>query len=129
MVAVVGRFTACALGSVLMLGLPGRAQEQVVPPSELDRMVLEESEARERRQEQVEKFFGGEPAKRVLARTKIDYRKVQEAVAHLDPVELDRLARQVEEVEKNFAAGALTNQQLTYIVIALAAAVLVLVLA
>lgn len=128
MVAVLRRVGACTLGSILMLTLTVRAQDHVVSPSELDRLVLEESQMREQRLARVERFFASQPVRQALTRTKIDYRKVQEAIALLDQDELDRLARQVEKVENDFAAGALTNQQLTYIVIALAAAVFVLIL-
>jgi hypothetical protein len=59
---------------------------------------------------------------------KVDYQKVQKAVATLSPEELARLASQTNQIQKDVAGGALTNQQLTYIVIALGTAVIVLVL-
>jgi hypothetical protein len=49
-------------------------------------------------------------------------------VATLSPEELARLATKTNQIQTDFAAGALTNQQLTYIVIALGTAVLVLLI-
>ena len=59
---------------------------------------------------------------------KVDYKKVDQAIATLSPEELARLATRTNQIQKDFAAGALTNQELTYIVIALATAVLILVI-
>ena len=128
MAGFLGRFVACALSSMLMLVQVGIAQEHVVSPGELDQMVLEAGRAREQHRMQVEGYFASERVQQVLSHTKVDYRQVQRAVAQLDSDELQRLAQQVEKVEKDFAAGALTNQQLTYVVIALATAVIVLIL-
>ena len=42
--------------------------------------------------------------------------------------DLARLAAQSEKLQKDVAAGALTNQQITYILIALGTAVIILVI-
>jgi len=46
----------------------------------------------------------------------------------LNDQELARLAARAEKANSDFAAGSLTNQELTYIVIALGTAVLILVI-
>jgi hypothetical protein len=46
----------------------------------------------------------------------------------MSPEELARLAEKTNQIQNDFAAGSLTNQQLTYIVIALGTAVLVLLI-
>lgn len=53
---------------------------------------------------------------------------VEEPVELLSPEEVDQLETRDEEPGAEIVGGALSNQELTYIVIALAAAVLVLVL-
>ena len=72
-------------------------------------------------------FFASEPARAALKSGKIDYKKVDKALATLSPEEAARLAARTNQIQKDFAAGALSNQDLTYIVIALGAAVLVLI--
>jgi hypothetical protein len=63
-----------------------------------------------------------------LTSSKADLKKVENALPHLNDEELARLAAQTEKVQADLAGGALDNQQITYIVIALAAAVVVLIL-
>ena len=53
---------------------------------------------------------------------------MNKAIATLSPDELARLSARTTEIQNDFAAGALTNEQLTYIVIALATAVIVLII-
>lgn len=127
MKTVFGKFICFGLGVVLLLTLTGRAQDHVVPPTELDRMVLEASRDREASVERVQEFIASEQAREVLASKGVDYEKVAELVPYLDSQELYRLAEQVEKAENDFAAGTLTNQQITYIIIALATAVIVLI--
>jgi hypothetical protein len=64
----------------------------------------------------------------VLSSTGIEYRKVERALAQLEDEELARLAARADKVRRDFEAGSLTNQQITYIIIALATAVLILVI-
>jgi len=49
-------------------------------------------------------------------------------IEDLPDEELARLAARTEKVRKDFAAGALTNQQITYIIIALATALIVVII-
>jgi hypothetical protein len=66
--------------------------------------------------------------KQTLNASNLDAQKIEKAVAVLDDEELSQLAGRVQAAQKEIVGGALSNQELTYIVIALAAAVLVLVL-
>ena len=73
-------------------------------------------------------FFNSKPALKALRSAKIDAKKVQDAIAQLSDAELARLAARTNVAQKDFAAGALNNQDLTYIIIALATAVVVIIL-
>ena len=53
---------------------------------------------------------------------------MRQVVSLLGDDDLARLAAQTDRVRADLEAGALTNQQLTYIVIALATAVIILVI-
>lgn len=121
------KFTvACAL-VVLILAPAAHAQDHVITPEELDRMAQEAAQTRQKHLERVARFFSSEAAQKALGKQGVNSEKVRKAAMLLGDEELDRLARQVEKVESDFAAGALSNEQLTYIVIALAAAVIVLI--
>jgi hypothetical protein len=50
------------------------------------------------------------------------------AVPMLSDAELAQLSSRIDSAQTDFAAGALDNEHITYIIIALAAAVIVLVL-
>lgn len=104
------------------------AAQAPVSPSELREAVAAAAATRQKNLDDVRSFFSGEPARAALKSGQVDYQKVEKAVATLSPEELARLALRTNQIQKDFAAGALNNQQLTYIVIALGTAVLVLVL-
>ena len=104
------------------------AAQAPVSPSELREAVAAAAATRQKNLDDVRSFFSSEPARAALKSGQVDYQKVEKAVATLSPEELARLALRTNQLQKDFAAGALTNQELTYIVIALGTAVLVLVL-
>ena len=58
----------------------------------------------------------------------VDATKVEKAIPLLNDEELSRLASQCNQVERDISAGELNNQEMTYILIALATAVIILVL-
>ena len=117
-----------ALLAVLLLPQTLPALEHVVSPADLRKGIRAAAEVRQQNRAKVEQFISSTPVQKALKSARIDSAKVQKAIPLLSDEELDRLAAQSEKAQKDFAAGSLTNEQLTYIVIALAAAVLVLVL-
>ena len=103
------------------------AQSQVVRPSELKDAIEKASAARQKNRDQVRSFFASKPVKTVLSKASISSDRIDRAVSSMSADELGKLAQRTQKIQSDFAAGALSNQELTYIVIALAAAVLVLV--
>ncbi|MBI4474284.1 MAG: hypothetical protein HY646_16550 [Acidobacteria bacterium] len=121
------RFWATGLVFALVIPQIARSQPQIVSPSEMRQAIERSAEIRQKNLAQVRSFFSGEPARAALKSARIDYQKIQRAVSTLTADELTRLAARTHTIQKDYAAGALSNQELTYIVIALAAAVVVLV--
>jgi hypothetical protein len=103
------------------------AQTSAVSPAELRDAVAAAAQARQKQLDDVRSFFAKEPVRAALKSGKVDYQKVDKAVATLTPDELAHLAARTSQVQHDFAGGTLTNEQLTYIVIALATAVIVLI--
>jgi len=103
-------------------------QAQLVSPSDLHQAVVTAAQARQKNLDDVRSFFSSESVRATLKTGKVDYKKVDHAIATLSPEELARLAARTNQIQKDFAAGALTNQELTYIVIALATAVIILII-
>jgi hypothetical protein len=117
----------CTLTLALQIPLLA-AQNHVVSPAELQQATASVAHTRQQNITKVEKFFSSERAEKALKSAHLDPTQIKKAVPSLSDQELARLASRADKSQKDFAAGALTNQQITYILIALAAAVIVLVL-
>ncbi|HUU15260.1 MAG TPA: hypothetical protein VM182_16340 [Terriglobia bacterium] len=104
------------------------AEEHVVSSAELRKELVGATEDRRNNLKQVRDFFSSAPVREAMKNLPADTKKVEQAAASLSDEELARLAQRTQRNQEDFAAGALSTEHLTYIVIALAAAVLVLVL-
>ena len=104
------------------------ADVHAVKPSDLHQAIQDASHARESNLESVRGFFAAEPAAQALKKAQVDPVKIGQAASLLDDQELARLASQTAKIQQDFTVGALNNQQLTYIIIALATAVIILVI-
>jgi hypothetical protein len=117
----------CALTFALQSPLLAASQKHVVSPAELQRATASAAITRQQNIDKVEKFFSSEQAENTLKSAHLDAVQVKKAVPTLSDQELARLASRADKAQKDFAAGALTNEQITYILIALGAAVIVLI--
>ena len=115
---------------ILSLVIPqfAAAQAPAVSSSELRRAITAATETRQKNRDAVRDFFSSERVRAALKTGKVEYQRVDKAIASLSAEELDRLAAKTNQIQQDFAGGSLTNEQLTYIVIAIGAAVIVLVL-
>jgi len=104
------------------------AQEHVLTAADLQSELSKSAATRQANLAKVRNFLSSEPARKALKSAKIDQQKVEKAVPYLSDEELARLAARTDKVQRDMAAGALNNQQITYILIALGTAVLVLIL-
>lgn len=103
-------------------------QDHVVSATDLHRDIVSAARTRETNLAKVQKFFSTDLARKALKSSNLPYDKVHNAVSSLNDEELARLAARTDKVQADFAAGSLSNQQITYIIIALATAVIVLIL-
>ena len=102
--------------------------DHIVPAPDLHQAVRAAAQARQDRLSKLDKFFATEPARKAFETVKLDPAKVSQALTFLSDDELARLAAQSEKLQHDIAAGSLTNQQITYILIALGTAVIILVI-
>ena len=105
-----------------------RPSEHVVPSAELQQDLAAASAKRQTHIAALENFLSTARAKRVLKSAGMNYQVVRHAIPLLSSHELARLSARAETENRRFRAGALTNQQLTYIIIALATAVIIIVI-
>ncbi|MGH9376878.1 MAG: PA2779 family protein [Terriglobia bacterium] len=116
----------CALVFPLtFLASPAAAEDHIVPSSQLHQTLVNAATARQKNIAEIDHFFSSKPAEKALRRGGFDLNEIEQAAPSLSDQELARLASQTSKVQNDFAAGALSNEYLTYIVIAIAAALLV----
>jgi hypothetical protein len=105
-----------------------KTPQHAVSLVELEKDVAASAARRQANQVKVEKFFATPQAREAMKKAGLSYEVIQRAVPQLPQDELARLAARADKAQKQFEAGALTNQQLTYIIIALATAVIVILI-
>lgn len=122
------RWKACGAAMLMLAAsVPGQAAEHVMPRGQLHAEVAaNQQDTRENRAE-ILRALDNTQARKTLSSVGIEFKRVEQAVAALDQGTAAKLAERAREVNRDFAAGALSNETLTYIVIALATAVIVLV--
>lgn len=114
------------------LAVPGQRlfadEEHAVSSADLHQALVDSSKTRQTNIATVQKFFKSEVVQKTLGHEIVNATKVEKAIPLLNDEELSRLASQCSQVESDIAAGALSNQEITYILIALATAVIILVI-
>jgi hypothetical protein len=114
---------------VMLLGtISLAAGDHIVASSELHQQLVGAAQTRQANISKIERFLTHDVVQKAVRTAGMDTAKVTQAVSLLGDEELARLAARASKAESDFAAGALTNQQITYILIALATAVIVLLI-
>lgn len=104
------------------------AQQHVVSPSQLRNAITASAQTRQNRISNVQQFFSSPRVEKALKSANIDPVQVRRAVPQLSDQELARLSNETQKIQRDFAAGTLNNQQITYILIALGTALLVTII-
>lgn len=120
--------TVLILSMILPATTSLAAEEHIVPLGELHQQVTSAARVRQTNLTKAEALFSLPQVQNALHNAKMDPAKVENAVASLNDDELARLAVRADKVQADVSAGVLNNQDLTYIVIALATAIVVLVI-
>ena len=105
-----------------------KAEDHLLTRRDLEEAVSAASSARQNNQAKVQKFLSTEPVRKAFSSAGLKSARIERAIPQLSDEELAKLALQSERIQNDLTAGALTNQQLTYIVIALATATLILII-
>ena len=121
-------FTLLAAGALPLFSQTPSDGDHIVSTGDLQKAARASAQNRQDNLAKIDQLFSSEPARKAFETVKLDAVKVSQAVSFLSDDELARLAAQTVKVQRDIAAGALTNQQITYILIALATAVIILVI-
>ncbi|HWG57470.1 MAG TPA: hypothetical protein VN661_00325 [Candidatus Acidoferrales bacterium] len=104
------------------------AQQHVVTSSDLHQDLAKTMQTRQAQEAELEKLLSSEQAQKALKSAGVDYKLVEKGIPLLSDSELARLSARADRAQRDIAAGTLTNEQITYILIALATAVVVIIL-
>jgi hypothetical protein len=116
------------LGVLPLVSQTTSSGDHIIPAPDLHQAVRTAARARQDNLAKLDRFFSSDPAKKALETVKLNSAKVSQALTLLSDEELARLTAQSENIQNDVAAGSLSNQQITYILIALATAVIILVI-
>ena len=105
---------ACAMiaGTPVM-----RAQDHVVSTQDLHKDVQKAAQTRQADEAAVRQLFSSDVGQKALKSARLDYQKVEKAIGQLSDEELAKLAERSRKVEKDFAAGKLSDRDLIIIVV------------
>jgi hypothetical protein len=122
--------TAAILAGLLAGFAPAglQAAEHVVPSEALTQRLESDAAQRTADEQALIRLFETDSAQKTLAAAGLDAQQAVAGVSALNADELSRLAERARAYQADVAAGALNNQQITYILIALATAVIILVI-
>jgi len=116
------------VASLSLVTMPLSAAEHLVPAAEVRQQLTEKEQTRSQNVSELTAFFQTPAAQQALAKSGMEATQVIDAVTSLDDESLEGLASRAIDAQNSLSAGALNNQQLTYIIIALGTAVLILVI-
>jgi tRNA A37 threonylcarbamoyladenosine modification protein TsaB len=116
------------LGVIFCAPLALGASHHLVSVQELRQAAQSAAQKRQAQVAQVERFFSSELARRAFRKAHLSPVEIRKAVPALSDRELARLSAETQKVQSDFAAGSLSNQQITYILIAMGTALLVTII-
>jgi hypothetical protein len=108
---------------------PVRAQEKdhAVPSDQLRIDVQKSSATRQANEAAVREMFASEAGQKALNSAGIDYQKVDKAINQVNDEDLARMADRSREVQKDFAAGRMSDRDLIIILLVAVALILIII--
>jgi hypothetical protein len=127
--------TRMCLGLLLLTGLTigvsqsvlGQEKEHAVSTQDLRKDVQKASADRQANDAAIRELLSTEQGQKALKSTGADFTKVNQAVSQLSDEDAARLAAQSRAVQKDIAAGTLSDRDILIIIVCIAALVLIIV--
>ncbi|SRR6266496_2348361 len=122
--------TACLLATIFAVPQNLVAQAvaaHVVSPADLHKAAVSVTQSRQHNQQTIESFLSSEKAVKALKAAHMDPQEVKTAVASLSDTELAQMAARADGAQANFAAGDLSDRDLIWIIVGIAALILIIV--
>ena len=103
------------------------AQNHVISSADLRKEAAAASQTRQQNLEAVQKFLFNPTGEKAMKSAGIDPQQVKAAVPTLNDEELAQLAARANKAQADFAAGDLSQRDILWIILAIAALVLIIV--
>jgi hypothetical protein len=103
------------------------AQNHVISSADLRKEAAAASQTRQQNLEAVQKFLFNPTGEKAMKSAGIDPQQVKTAVPTLNDEELAQLAARANKAQADFAAGDLSQRDILWIILAIAALVLIIV--
>jgi len=116
---------ACFLLTLCSTGI--LAQTHVVSPSDIHKELVNAAQTRRENQQKVKGLFSSDETRNAMEAAQINPERVDTAISTLSDEELARLAARADNLDKDFAAGRISDRDLLFIILGIAALVLIIV--
>lgn len=116
---------ACFLLTLCSTGI--LAQTHVVSPSDIHKELVNAAQTRRENQQKVKGLFSSDETRKAMEAAQINPERVDTAISTLSDEELARLAARADNLDKDFAAGRISDRDLLIIILGIAALVLIIV--
>jgi Flp pilus assembly protein TadB len=103
------------------------AQSHVVSQTDIHKELVNTAQKRQQNLEKVKSLFSSAETRKAMEASKISPEKIDAAISTLSDEELARLASRAEGLNKEFAAGTLSERDLLIIIVGIAVLILVIV--
>jgi predicted NAD/FAD-binding protein len=121
---------ACVLATFFAVPQSLKAEAiaaHVVSTADLQKAAVAATQTREQNLKTVQAFVSSEKAVKAMKDAHLDPQQVKTAVASLNDAELAQLAARADKAQANFAAGDLSDRDLIWIIVGIAALILIIV--
>jgi len=103
------------------------AQTHVVSQADIHKELVNAAQTRQQNLEKTRRLFSSDETRKALEAAQISPEKVDAAISTLSDDELARLASRADNLDRDFAAGRISDRDLLIIIVGIAALVLIIV--
>ena len=103
------------------------AQTHVVSPADIHKELVNAAQTRQQNLQKVKGLFSSDETRKAMEAAQINPERVDTAISTLSDEELARLAARADKLDKDFAAGRISDRDLLIIILGIAALVLIIV--
>lgn len=105
------------------------APQHLVTPGQLQQSAESASQARQRNIQELRQFLSLPQAQKAFQQAHVDPQQVKNAVSGLSDQELARLSARARKAQRDFSAGAISNQELIIILLGVILLIVIIIVA